>query len=127
MTAPRSGRSSLSEISEGHFTTEAQALAEIEAMGWHALVRDVVVPSDEDLLWHDFRTVVFVVSGMLRVADEQGRVTEIGPGSRARASARTLHREVGGSSYRAVFGFDVAPTAFSRPLNKPESMLHAPQ
>lgn len=114
----------MSEITEGHFTTEAEALAEVEAMGWHALARDVVIPKDEELHWHDFESVVFIVSGALRAADEDGLVTEVGPGSRVRASPRTVHREIGGSSYRAIFGFNVKPSEFSRPVNKPLSMLH---
>lgn len=56
----------MSEIAERHFTTEAEALAEIEAMGWHVPVRDVAIPRDEDLHSNDVESVVFVVSGMLR-------------------------------------------------------------
>jgi len=62
----------MNEITAGHFTTEAQALAEIEAMGWHALARDVVIARDEELHWHD--------------------------------------------------GFNISPSEFSRPLNKPAAL-----
>jgi hypothetical protein len=58
------------EITDNYFTTEAQALAEIAAMGWNPLVRDVVIAKDEELHWHDFESVTFVVSGTVRVAYE---------------------------------------------------------
>ena len=70
------------DIAERHFTTEAEALAEIETMGWQALARDVVISKDEELHWHDFESVVFIVSGTLRAADDNGIVSDAGAGSR---------------------------------------------
>jgi quercetin dioxygenase-like cupin family protein len=78
-------------ITDGHFTTEAEAFAEIENMGWHALARDVVIAKDEELHWHDCESAVFIVSGTLRAVDEYGVVSQAGAGSRVRAHAGTIH------------------------------------
>ena len=106
------------EIRENHFTTEDEALAEIAAMGWNPLVRDVVIPKDEELHWHDFESVTFVVSGKVRLAYENGEVLEVGAGARAYAGPGILHRELGGSSYRVVSGFKIKLTEFTKPIDK---------
>lgn len=111
------------EITENHFTTEAEALAEIKAMGWNPLVRDVVIPKDEVLHWHDFESVTFVVSGTVRLAYENGDILEAGPGTRARSGPGILHRELGGSAYRVVSGFKIKLTEFTKPIDKPPEML----
>lgn len=110
------------EITEGCFAAEAEAFAEIESMGWNALARDVVIPADEELHWHDFEAVVFIVSGKLRAADENGAVIEAGPGSRIRSGAGFLHRELAGAAYRAVFGFKIKLSEFTQPINKAPTM-----
>jgi hypothetical protein len=110
------------EITRNHFKTEAEALAEIAAMGWNPLVRDVVIPKDEDLHWHDFESVTFVVSGTVRVAYENGDILEAGPGVRARTGPGILHRELGGSAYRVVSGFKIKLTEFTKPIDKPQDM-----
>jgi len=107
------------EITEDHFTAAAEALAEIAAMGWNPLVRDVVIPKDEDLHWHDFESVTFVVSGMIRAADEHGEIMEFGPGVRLRSGPGFLHRELGGSAYRVVSGFKIGLNEFTTPIDKP--------
>lgn len=111
------------EFTQVHFTTEAEALAEVAAMGWTPLVRDVVIPKDEVLHWHDFESVTFVVSGTVRIAYENGDVLEVGPGTRARTGPGILHRELGGSAYRVVSGFKIKLTEFSKPIDKPPEML----
>lgn len=111
------------EITRNHFQTEAEALAEIAAMGWTALVRDVVIPKDEELHWHDFESVTFIVSGTVRVAYENGDILEAGPGTRARTGPGILHRELGGSVYRVVSGFKIKLTEFTKPINKPPTFL----
>jgi hypothetical protein len=111
------------EITENHFTTEAQALAEIAAMGWNPLVRDVVIPKDEALHWHDFESVTFVVSGTVRLAYENGDILEVGLGARACTGPGLLHRELGGSAYRVVSGFKHKLTEFTMPIDKPPAML----
>jgi hypothetical protein len=111
------------EITETHFTTEAEALAEIAAMGWSPLVRDVVIPKDEDLHWHDFESVTFVVSGTIRAVDENDATKEFGPGTRLRSGPGFLHRELGGSAYRVVSGFKIKLTEFTLPIDKPAGTL----
>lgn len=115
----------MNEITEGHFTTEAEAIAEIESMGWNVTTRDTVIPDDEDLHWHDFESVAFIVNGTLRAADETGALIEVGPGTRIRSGPGFLHREFGGNAYRVVFGFRIARSEFTMPINKPASMLRA--
>ena len=105
-------------ISEGHFTTEAQAFDEIAARGWHALALDVV-GKNEELHWHDFDTVIYVVNGTAYAAMEDGTVLKAGAGSRVEAPAGLVHRDVPESAYRAIFGFSVRPADFTQPLNKP--------
>ena len=104
-------------LTEGHFTTEAEAFAEIADRGWHAVVLDV--PAEEDELhWHDFDSVAFVVEGTARSAFEDGGVLEAGAGTRVEAPAGVVHRAVS-PAYRAVFGFSIDPTEMTRPVNKP--------
>ena len=105
-------------ITEGHFTTEAQAFAEIAARGWHALVREVV-GTNEELHWHDFDTVVYVVKGTAYAALEDGTLVKAGASSKVEAPAGLVHRDVVDSNYRAIFGFSVDPKTFTQPLNKP--------
>ena len=51
------------------FEDEAQAYAEIEAMGYHAMAFDF--PAEEnDLHWHDFDSVLYVTGGELTVSVE---------------------------------------------------------
>jgi mannose-6-phosphate isomerase-like protein (cupin superfamily) len=111
------------EITEGHFTTEAEARAEIEAMGWNVFARDTFIPEDEDLHWHDFESVTFIVSGTLRVVVETGAIAEVGAGTRIRSGPGVLHRELGGSTYRVILGFKIGRSELTMPLNKPPSML----
>ena len=109
-------------VTENHFTTEEQAFAEIAARDWHALARDVV-GTNEELHWHDFDTVVYIVKGTAIAALEDGSLVTAGPGTRVEAPARLVHRDVADSNYRAIFGFSIHPAAFTKPLNKPPSSL----
>ena len=105
-------------VSEGHMVTEAEALAEIEARGWYGFVRDVVVEEDEELHWHDFDAVLYVLEGTARAATPTGTV-EAGPGTLAQASAGWVHGDIAGTTYRGVLGFSVHPTKMTQPINKP--------
>jgi len=67
--------------------TEVQALAEIDELGSHALAFDEETPEDHPLHWHEFDSVVFVISGRGWLADEHGTVTEVAPGCRLQAHA----------------------------------------
>ena len=105
-------------VSEGHIVTEAEALAEIEARGWYGLVRDVVVEEDEELHWHDFDAVLYVLEGTARAATPTGTV-EAGPGTLAQATAGWVHGDIAGTTYRGVLGFSVDPAKMTKPVNKP--------
>jgi quercetin dioxygenase-like cupin family protein len=105
-------------VTEGHVVTEAEALAEIEARGWHGFVRDVVVDEDEELHWHDFDALVYVLEGTARAATPTG-IVEAGPGALAEAKAGWVHGDVAGTTYRGVFGFSVDPASMTHPINKP--------
>ena len=53
------------------FDDEAQAYAEIEAMGYHAMALDF--PGEEnELHWHDFDSVVYVTDGEITLSTEDG-------------------------------------------------------
>jgi hypothetical protein len=94
-------------VSEGHFSTREEALAEIAARGWHA--GEYQVPAEEsELHWHDFDSVAFVLEGTARTRIEQ--------------PARVPHRAAS-PAYRAVFGFPLPPESMSRPVNKPMAEL----
>lgn len=108
-------------LTEQHFTSEEQAFAEIAARGWHAVCFDVPAEQNE-LHWHDFDAVTFVVDGTARVEFEDGSVMQCGPGARIEAPAGVVHRE-NSPAYRAVFGFDVDPAEMTQPVNKPRSGL----
>lgn len=113
----------VNEVTENYFATEEEALAEIATMGWFQSVRDVVTSGDEDLHWHDFEAITFVVSGAIRVADENGATFEVGPGARIRTGPGFLHRELNGGRYRVAQGFRMDPATFTQPINKHPSLL----
>jgi hypothetical protein len=108
-------------VSEQHFSTREEALAEIAARGWHA--GEYQVPAEEsELHWHDFDSVAFVLEGTSRTIFEDGRVMECGAGARIEQPARVPHRAAS-PAYRAVFGFPEPPDSMSRPINKPMAEL----
>jgi uncharacterized RmlC-like cupin family protein len=104
-------------LTEGHFDAREEAFAEIASRGWPALELDVPAEGNE-LHWHDFDSVIFVLSGSPRVAFADGSEMECGAGARIEAPARVVHRELS-SPYRAVMGFSIDPTEMTRPINKP--------
>lgn len=103
---------------EGHFSTEEEAIAEITERGWHAVALDVT-GAEEDYHWHDFDSQVFIVSGTAAAVCEDGTVEESTAGTRIDAPAGVVHRDVPGTTYRAVFGFSVDPAEMMDPVNKP--------
>jgi hypothetical protein len=110
-------------LTEDYFATEAEALAEIAGRGWHAVTVDIAAV-DNDLHWHDFDSVNFILEGSHRVELEDGSVLECGPGAKIEAPGRVVHRECS-PAYRSVFGFSVAPADMTRPLNKPPAELRS--
>ncbi len=110
-------------LTEGHFTTEAEAFAEIAERGWYSIAVDVAAV-DNELHWHDFDSVNFILEGSHRVQFADGSLMECGPGAKIEAPGRVVHRECS-PAYRSVFGFSVEPAAMSKPVNKPPTELDA--
>jgi len=105
-------------LTENHFTTEEEALAEIAARGFHT-IGPVDVPAQEnDLHWHEFDSVVYILDGTARVEFEDGSAMQCGAGARVEAPAGTVHREAS-PAHRAVFGISIDPAAMTQPVNKP--------
>ena len=99
------------------FDDEAQAYAEIEAMGYHAMAFDF--PAEEnELHWHDFDSVVYVTAGDITLSRENGESITCQRGAKIVAKAGLVHREQS-SGYSAIIGFAVAPETLTQPINKP--------
>lgn len=105
-------------LTEHHFTTEEEAFAEIEARGLYAIGPIDVLAQDNDLHWHDFDSVVYVLDGTARVEFQDGSALQCGAGARVEAPAGTVHREAS-PAYRAVFAFGIDPSTMTQPVNKP--------
>ena len=108
-------------LTEGHFSTEEEAFAEIAARGLHALAIDRSAEENE-FHWHDFDTVTFIVDGTARVEFEDGTSMQCGAGARIEAPARVVHREAS-PAYRAVLGFSMNPADMTQPVNRPVAQL----
>jgi hypothetical protein len=106
------------EFTTGVTMTQAEALEEVAAMGWHAIAFDEVVDEDEALHWHEFDAVTWVISGTGAFADEHGNVTRTEPGCRLRAPAGWLHRVLAGSQNRVVTGTNLPGESWTDPINK---------
>jgi hypothetical protein len=104
-------------LTEGYFTSEQEALAEITDRGWHAVTFDVPAQVEE-MHWHDFDAVLYVLDGTVRTVLNDGTVLQCGRGARIDATAGTVH---GGAcpAYRATFGFSIDPAEMTQPINKP--------
>ena len=99
------------------FEDEAQAYAEIEAMGYHAMAFDF--PAEEnEFHWHDFDSVVYVTAGEITLSRENGESITCQRGAKIVAKAGLVHREQS-SGYSAIIGFAVAPETLTQPINKP--------
>ena len=98
--------------------TEAEALKQVAAMGFHGLAFDDDHDEDEALHWHEFDAVTWVISGTGAFADEHGNVTRTVPGCRLRAPAGWLHRTLAGSQTRLVIGTNLPGELWTAPINK---------
>ena len=105
-------------LTEAHFSTEDEALAEITARGLHAIGTFEVPAHENALHWHDFDSVIYVLDGTARVEFPDGSAMQCGAGARVEAPAGTVHREAS-PAYRAVFGVSVEPAAMTQPVDKP--------
>jgi uncharacterized RmlC-like cupin family protein len=108
-------------LTEGHFSTEEEARAEIEARGWHALTIDFDA-MDTDQHWHDFDALIYVLDGNVTVELEDGTTMQCGAGARVETPAGVVHRD-SITAYRAVIGLAVAPGAMTQPINKEPALL----
>ena len=108
-------------LTQGYFSTKEEALAEIAARGWHALEYDAPAQEDE-LHWHDYDSVAFVLGGTCRIVFEDGNVMECGAGARIEQPSHVLHRS-GNCAYKSVFGFSVSLQEMSLPICKPAAEL----
>ncbi|MBM3660190.1 MAG: hypothetical protein FJW95_11925 [Actinobacteria bacterium] len=106
------------EFTTGAPITEAEALAQVEALGFHGLAFDDAHDVDETLHWHEFDAVVWVISGAGSFADEHGEVTTMAPGCHLRAPAGWLHRSLAGTRARVVIGTDRPSEVWTSPINK---------
>jgi hypothetical protein len=109
-------------VTEGHFTTESEAVEELTAMGRQPLVLDMV-SVDEEFHWHDFETFAFILEGTSSIELEDGTRFDAGPGSRAYLPAGVMHRDIPGCTYRAVLGFSVDLASMTQPVNKPAPVV----
>lgn len=100
--------------------TEEEALAQVAAMGLHGYAFDIT-PVDEELHWHEFEQIAWVISGTGRFADEHGNVFDLAPGCRLKAPAGWLHRNLAGPAVRVVSGYDLPFEQWSKPINKDPS------
>ncbi|HEV3282366.1 MAG TPA: hypothetical protein VG032_12265 [Acidimicrobiales bacterium] len=110
-------------LTEDSFSTKEEALAEIASRGWHALEYELPAQEDE-LHWHDYDSVTFVLEGVCRIVFADGSAMEGGPGTWIEQPSRVIHRS-GNSAYHAVFGFSVSLEDMSQPICKPVADLEA--
>lgn len=105
--------------------TEEEALALAAEMGLHGLAFTVKTQEDEELHWHEFSAVTWVISGTGALMNQEGERIEVGPGCRLDAPAGYLHRGLAGEPYRVVIGTDLPFEAWTKPVDKPPSELPA--
>ena len=109
-------------LTESHFSTEDEARAEIEARGWRPITIDLDAMAN-DLHWHDFDAVLYVLDGSVTIEFEDGSVMQCGAGARVDTPAGVVHRD-SSTAYRAVIGLACAPEDMSRPINKPPESVN---
>jgi cupin domain len=111
-------RRKIMDISNDHFSTEEEAVAEIKAAGFWPVTFEFQ-PKKSETHWHDFDSMVFILEGEISLTEvETGETCVYGPGTRVRAKAGVLHREEHGE-YKAVVGFSVDPATLTQPIDKP--------
>ena len=107
-----------SKITRNHFSTEAEALVEIAEAKYFPLTIDVPAEKN-DVHWHDFDTMLFMLDGALTATEaESGETFTVTKGDRVVATNGILHHE-NHNGFKAVFGFSADPSTFTMPINKP--------
>ncbi|MEM1110457.1 MAG: hypothetical protein AAGI11_00995 [Pseudomonadota bacterium] len=100
------------------FTTEAEAIAELEAAGYQHMTIDFPAEAN-DTHWHDFDATIYILDGSVELTDGvTGEATLCTAGSKVSAPAGCLHRETT-DGYRAIIGVSIAPENITEPVNKP--------
>src|SRR5262245_35226772 len=94
-------------LTEGYFSTEEEARTEIEARGWHPITIELE-PMENDLHWHDFDAVLYVLDGSVTIELDDGTIMQCGAGARVDTPAGVVHRD-SSTSYRAVIGLAGPP------------------
>lgn len=108
-------------VTEGRFTSEADATALAEAAGLVPLPLDLE-PSGEDH-WHDFASTVYVVDGSVTITvADTGQTCVLTPGCSIEAGPGLIHREEG-DPYRAVVALHEDPSTLTMPVDKPPADL----
>ena len=110
-------------LTEGYFSTEAEARTEIEARGWHPITIELE-PMENDLHWHDFDAVLYVLDGSVTIELDDGTIMQCGAGARVDTPAGVVHRD-SSTAYRAVIGLACDPADMTRPINKEPASLGA--
>ena len=115
-------------VTEAHFSADDRAaaedlaLAEIAARGWYGIGLDFHT-DEEELHWHDFASVLYIIDGEFRALDAgTDRWHTAGPGTTIEAPAGVVHREQD-SHFRAVIGIDRPLDQITQPINKPLDQL----
>ena len=106
------------QFTQGPPISEADALAEAAALGFHAFAFDSVTEVDEVLHWHEFEAVTWVIDGVGSFADEHGNITQTSPGCRVQAPAGWLHRALAGTSNRLVLCTNLPGKEWTAPIDK---------
>jgi len=95
------------------FEDEAQAYAEIEAMGYHAMALDFA-KEESPFHWHDFDSVLYITGGEVTLTLEGAESGErCQRGTKIVASAGVVHKE-----QTAIIGFSVPVSELTQPVNK---------
>jgi hypothetical protein len=102
-------------VTEGYFSSEDQAYAEIARRGWFA--KASTTTEDAELHWHDFDAVAFIVEGTARAEYQDGTFLTAGVGARVEAPAGIAHRNLG-PSWKQIVGVSVDPAKMTQPVNK---------
>jgi hypothetical protein len=111
----------ISITSSGNISEE-EALAELTAAGFHGFADDGV-GQVEDLHWHDFDAVVYVMSGEASAELADGTIITAGAGTTVRVPRGTVHKDVAGQTYRRVIGFSIPRSEMTEPIDRPVDLL----
>ena len=106
------------EFITGAPITEEEALAQVAAMGFSGFAFDLDTAVDEELHWHEFDSISWVIAGTGSFADEHGNVFKTAPGCRLKAPAGWLHRALAGPTVRIVLGTNLPTDQWIAPIDK---------